>query len=41
MFADARAVKDKLNALALAGNLEETNRWKTERWNIISSRVKV
>lgn len=41
MLTDAKAVKAKLNALALAGDLEETNRWKTERRNVISIRVKV
>lgn len=34
------AVKNKLNELALAGDQEETNRWKCERRDIVSSWIK-
>ena len=41
MLKDARAVKDKLNALELAGDKAETNHWKNERLGIVSTRFKV
>ncbi|KAG9095793.1 hypothetical protein FRC06_009422, partial [Ceratobasidium sp. 370] len=40
LYNDARAVKDKLNALEREGNQEETERWKKERRLVVSERVK-
>ena len=41
LFKDTRSVKGKLNLLTLAGDREETKRWRHERLGIVFARRKV